>query len=328
MNHIAIHPEVDDALRLGRPVVALETAVVTTGLPRENLADAPGDSKWRGDHPMNLEIALLMQRLVRDWSAVPATVAVLDGVLHVGLEEEQLLRLAREVQEKVSVTGLAAVMADGGSAGTTVSATLAACRLTPEPIRVFATGGIGGVHRDWTTRLDVSADLRQMAVTPTCVVCAGAKSILDVSATLEALEALGVPVISYGADHFPLFQSLGTSALLTPRRMDDVATIARTCRLQWEHLAGGRAHGCGGGVLVAHPVPAEHAVDNDELANATQQAEQAAVAAGHSGAMRTPFLLSEVARLTHGRSLRANIALLANNAQLAGELACAIAGIE
>lgn len=306
-------------MQIGRPVVALETAVVTTGLPRQPLQVDSADAGWRSDQPMNLEIARLMQRLVRDWSAIPATVAVLDGVLHVGLDDDQLLRLAEEVTDKVSVTGLAAVMAGGQSAGTTVSSTLAACRLTPYPIRVFATGGIGGVHRGWTTMPDISADLRQIATTPACVVCAGAKSILDLPATVEALEALAVPVIGFGTDIFPQFQSLGDDSLRTPRRMDRASDIASACHLHWNTLK----HS--GGIVLAHPVQVAYAVDPQELETATVQAEKAAMQQGVSGAARTPFLLAEVARLTENRSLHANIALLGNNVRLAGELACALA---
>ncbi len=317
---VLIHPEVQQAIDLGRPVVALETAVTTTGLPRQPLKRPAGrPDGWRDDQPMNVEMGLLMQRIVRDWGAMPATVAVIDGTLHIGLEDEQLEHLALNVHEKVSVSGLAAVMADGCSAGTTVSATLAACRVTSSPIRVFATGGIGGVHLNWTQLPDVSADLREMAVTPTCVVCAGAKSILDVPATLEALEALGVPVLGYATDVMPQFQSLGSDALSVPRRTDTVAHVAKTCQLQWNAL------GRSSGVLLANPIPQTYAVREDELTAATQRAEREANDAGIGGAARTPHLLTEVARLTDGRSLHANIALLENNAALAGELAVALA---
>lgn len=320
---VVIHPEVEQAVQLQRPIVALESAVITTGLPREPLAKPLCRPEgWRDDQPMNLEVALMLQRLVRDWNAVPATVALIDGVLHIGLEEEQIRRLAEDVTEKASVSTLATLMARRASAGTTVSATLAACRLTPSPIQTFATGGIGGVHRQWASRPDISADLREIANTPTCVVCAGAKSVLDVPATVEALEALGVPLLGYATDYLPQFQSLGSASVPVSQRVDDVALIARTCVTQWQALRRGA------GVILANPVPSEFAVDASELEVATVQAEQSAVKSGVAGASRTPHVLREVAQLTEGRSLQANIALLASNAALAGELAVAIASFQ
>lgn len=317
MPRIAIHPEVTDALHRNAPLVALETAVVTTGLPPEPLPHWPAPNCNSGN-PVNLEIALHMQQLIRASGAVPATVALLDGVLHIGLDDSHLHRLASDVHDKVSVSGLAALMAEKRSAGTTVSATLAACRLTPKPIRVFATGGIGGVHRQWTKTPDISADLRQLAITPTCIVSAGAKSILDLPATLEALEALGVPLITYRTNRFPQFLSRGTAQLPSSHVMHDVATIARACALHWNQLK------CSSGLLLGNPVPEQYALSIDELEQVTQAAEQLATQKGITGAQRTPFLLSQVVKATNNRSLQANLALLANNAQLAAELACAI----
>jgi pseudouridine-5'-phosphate glycosidase len=321
--HLAIHPEVAQALQQGTAVVALETAVATAGLPREPLAEvacnAPG---WRTDQPMNLELSMLLERLVRQHGAIPATVAVLDGVLHIGLKDDQLERLAREVSGKVSVSSMAHTLATGASAGTTVAATLAACQLTPRPIRVFATGGIGGVHRHWTELPDVSADLRQLAISPTCVVCAGAKSILDLPATLEALEAMGVPVLGYRTDQFPQFQSSDSDALPVPRRIDDVQRMAELCRTHWDVL------GMHSGLLLAQLVEKSLAVDAAELEQANQMAEENAIAAGAVGERRTPYLLAEVARLTNGRSLQANLALLASNAILAAKLSVALSEMQ
>ena len=221
---------------------------------------------------------------------------------------------------KVAAGGLAGSIAAGDRAGTTVSATLVACRLArPAPIRVFATGGIGGVHRGWTTRPDISADLPELERTACCVVCAGSKAVLDVAATLELLETLRVPVLGYRTDFFPRFYAGGTAALPVPRRVEDVAAAARLCRLRWESLEQS------GGVLLTQPVAAEAAVDEAALEAVIEAAEQAAVRDGIHGAALTPYLLNAVATGTGGASLRANLALLAQNATLAAELAVAIA---
>jgi pseudouridine-5'-phosphate glycosidase len=310
---VRVHPEVADALAARRPVVALETAVLTTGLPRSAVASdwTGGLSGWRPDGPAHLESARLLARTVRDGGAVPAVIGVLDGVLGVGLEDEQIEALAADADAgKAAARDLAFVMAAGASAGTTVSATLAACRLAgPEPIRVFATGGIGGVHRSWTARPDVSADLAELARTPCCVVCTGAKSILDPVATLEALEALGVP-----------FFAEPDEALRLGRRLDDPAGIAAACRAHWQIL------GRPGGVLAAVPPPAGLAIDRAELEQATRDAESAAAEAGVTGPALTPFLLSTLAGRTAGRTLRANVELLRANAAAAASLAVALAG--
>jgi pseudouridylate synthase len=315
---IVIHSEVSDALRGGRPVVALETAVLTTGLPRSPFApagvDAPG---WNDERPANLETVLLMQRLVRQAGAVPALVGVLRGALHVGMDEDQIGALAGDERaDKASITSLAHAMASGASAGTTVSATLHACALPPlageglPPIRVLATGGIGGVHRDWQRAPDISADLGQIARTPTCIVCAGAKSILDLPATLEALQTLGVPVVGYRTDCFPLFHTRGSKSLALRQVVLEAREAAELCRVQW-HVLGRR-----GGVVLANPISEDAALDPVELSRAIFEAEERATAQGISGDARTPFLLEEVRRRTGGRSLLANIALLAANARL------------
>ena len=322
MNTIALHPEVDEALRARRPVVALETALLTHGLPREPLAarvQATGGSPegWNPDGPTNLETARAMQRAVRESGAVPAMIGVLKGTLHIGLDDAALAGLAADAEaRKASIGNLAHIMAGGQSAGTAVSATLAACMLAEAgPIRVFATGGIGGVHRGWTSRPDISADMLQLATTPVCVVCAGAKSILDLPATIEALETLGVPVVGYGTDRFPCFHARGDDRLRTPQRADDPRSVAAVCRLQWEIL------GLEAGILLANPLPPESALDRDELDEAVRQANAIADDRGVTGSDRTPFLLAELARLTGGRSLAANIALLVRNARLAGAVA-------
>lgn len=298
---------------------------MTHGLPRRPLAAGagalPGGAEgWDPQGPLTLETTRAMQRAVREEGAVPATIGVLGGTLHIGLDDGSLAELAAETAAgKASTANLAAVMARGQSAGTAVSATLAACALAEAgPIRVFATGGIGGVHAGWTQRPDVSADLLQLATTPTCVVCAGAKSILDLPATVEALETLGVPVVGYQTDLFPRFHAPGDERLKTQHRADDPPAVARLCRLQWEVLSADV------GVVLAHPIPPQFALDSQELDEAVAKANRAADDRAVTGAERTPFLLEELARLTNDRSLIANIALLLNNARLAAAVAVAL----
>jgi pseudouridine-5'-phosphate glycosidase len=317
---VTVHPEVEQALREGRAVVALESAVITHGLPREPMQTPPGDpTGWDANAPLHLETARAMQRAVRNAGAVPATVAVIDGELRIGLDDEDVQRLASDDQPvKASVVNLAHAMDSGATAGTTVSATIVACGL-PDigPIRFFATGGIGGIHAGWMERPDVSADLRQLATSRVCVVCAGAKSILDVPATVEALEALGVPVIGFGTEVFPLFHARGGDDLPVTQRLDDPAAVASVCRVHWQML---RSES---GILVANPIAAADALGAEELKRVVAEANRTADDAGVSGPGRTPFLLTELARLTDGRSLRANVALLLNNARLAGRIAVA-----
>lgn len=323
---IRVHPEVQDALERGAAVVALESAVITSGLPREPL---PGHSRLKSrigeasDGPVNLELARAMERTVRDVGAIPATIAVIEGDLCIGLEDDELVMLATEkCAGKASVADLAALMASRATAGVTVSATLHACAILqskfPNPksqIRCFATGGIGGVHRDWQRLPDISADLRQIARTPACVVCSGAKSILDLPATLEHLESLGVPVIGYRTSQFPRFFSAGDDSLRLTHRADDAREIATICRTHWSTL------GSASGMLLCNPPPEEFALPAGEIEAIIQSAEAAAEAQRIGGQARTPFLLAEIARLTRGRSLDANLALLLSNARIAAELA-------
>lgn len=330
---IIIHDEIKEALARGGPVVALESAVITSGLPREpvKLSSRLKIDGWRAEEPVNLELARAMERTVRSAGAVPATIAVLDGDLHIGLSGEELEQLARDARAgKASITDLAHALTPALSrrergkacAGTTVSATLAACRLThgadTTGIRVLATGGIGGVHRDWQTNPDISADLRAIATRPVCVVCSGAKSILDLPATLEMLEALGVSVLGYRTHAFPQFQTLGSDDLQVRLKVDDAKHAAAVCRAHWETL---RQQS---GILLANPVPQEFSLEADEMAQAIEAAERAARERRVTGPQRTPFLLGEIARLTNNRSLEANLALLINNARLAAEVAIAL----
>jgi pseudouridine-5'-phosphate glycosidase len=317
---VIVHPEVEQALREGRAVVALESAVITHGLPRAPMPNPPGDpARWDASAPLHVEAARAVQRAVRDGGAVPAMIAVIDGELRIGLDDEALERLAAEDRPvKASVVNLAYAMDARAIAGTTVSATIAACGLLElGSIRVFATGGIGGVHAGWNERPDVSADLRQLAVSRVCVVCAGAKSILDVPATVEALEALGVPIVGFGTEAFPLFYARDDRDLRVAQRVDDPAAVASLCRVHWQIL---RRES---GVLVANPIPKNDALGDDELRRAVGRANRIADDAGIAGPDRTPFLLTELARLTDGRSLRANVALLLNNARLAAAIAVA-----
>ncbi|MCZ6835118.1 MAG: pseudouridine-5'-phosphate glycosidase [Planctomycetota bacterium] len=317
MTAIKIRGEVSKAMRLGRPVVALESAVITSGLPHAPLERKPASvsDDWQENQPANLEVARLMERTVRAAGAIPATIALIDGVLHVGLDDDQLKALALDDKAgKISSSGLSIAMAKGLSGGTTVSATLAVCGRVG-PIRFFATGGVGGVHRDWQTLPDISGDLKQLAITQTCVVSAGAKSILDLPATLQWLESLNIPVIGFRTSNFPFFHHPGDDRLPVPYRCDTLNDIVRGCQAHWLDLASPT------GVLVANPIPTEFALDHGELEQAIERAEQTAHEQQITGAHLTPFLLEELSRLTGGLSVEANIALLESNAQLASELA-------
>ncbi len=329
---LRIHPEVLEASRSGQPVVALETAVLTHGLPREPMA-APtccssmlaGTRGWDATGPANLELARSMTAAVRKAGAIPATIGVLGGTVVVGLDDAELLRLGADRQAvKVSTRDLAVACALGQSGGTTVAGTLAAIDLAnaslPRPIRVFATGGIGGVHRGWTARPDVSNDLATLARVAACVVSAGAKSILDLEATIEVLDSLGVPVLGLGTEWFPRFLTAGAAPLRVQRAVPDAATAARICAVHWGPL------GQRGGVLLANPPPAAFAMPLEAM--------EATVAAGIADAARqgvqaaevTPYLLAHLARATGGRSVEANVAALLHNATVAADLARCLAG--
>jgi pseudouridine-5'-phosphate glycosidase len=294
-------PEVAVALRQGRPVVALESTVIAHGLPR----------------PLNIEVARSMEEIVRDNGAVPATLAVLDGMIHAGLSLEQLDRLGTSTDiAKASLRDLPLLLARGESGATTVSATAHIAALLG--IKVFATGGIGGVHRGWETSLDVSADLPALASSPVVVVCAGAKSVLDLPATLEWLETNGVPVLGYQTDTFPAFYTREADPLLpVDARVDTPEEVAEVYRLR-------RRLGFEGGVLLCRPVPEEHALDTAEVEYAVQAGLRDAGAQGIKGRAVTPFLLSALSRATEGRSLAANRSLLEHNAALAAAVARAI----
>lgn len=293
---LRLHPEVESALVSGRAVVALESTVITHGLPA----------------PTNLQAARRMEEMIREEGALPATIGLLEGTIHVGLSTPELEWLATEAPAvKVSRRDLGPALAAGASGGTTVAGTMIVAHAAG--IRVFATGGIGGVHRG--DRGDVSADLAELARTPVAVVCAGAKSILDLPRTLEWLETAGVPVIGWRTDEFPAFFSRG-SGLAVSARGDSATEIARMLTRHW---ALGLA-----GSLVAVPVPGEEAVEPDRVESALVEAEQAARDQSIDGAALTPFLLMQLAKLTGGATTRANVALLENNARAAASLAQAL----
>ncbi|MEY8830780.1 pseudouridine-5'-phosphate glycosidase [Sedimentitalea sp. XS_ASV28] len=294
--------EVQAARRQNRPIVALESTIITHGMP----------------HPQNVEVACQLEQDIRDGGATPATIAVIEGRLHVGLEPEQLAHLgqARGVA-KLSRADLAACLATGGTGATTVAATMIAARLAG--IEVFATGGIGGVHRGAEASFDISADLQELAQTPVTVVAAGAKAILDISKTLEVLETLGVPVIAVGQDAFPAFWS-ARSPFRAPLRMDEATPIARAHVMR-------RALGIPGGQLVANPIPAAAEIPAEELAPIIVSAQADAARHRIVGKAVTPYLLQRIYEQTEGRSLAANIALVRNNARLAARIAQAMGAI-
>jgi pseudouridine-5'-phosphate glycosidase len=292
-----VRPEIADALRTGRPVVALESTLIAHGLP------------W----PLNLETARAAEKSVRTEGAVPATIVVWRGRPTVGLDETQLEYLAHNLGvRKASRRDLAAAVAQGAYAATTVAATMFLAYRAG--IRVFATGGIGGVHHSdgW----DVSADLQELARTPVAVVCAGAKSILDLAATLEVLETLAVPVIGYRTDEFPAFY-LRDSGLFVGTRVNAPEEAAALLAAHWALD--------GAGVVLAQPLPPEVALDPKAYRAALAEAEDVAAAEEVSGPALTPFLLAKLAEITGGRTLTANQALIVNNAQLAARVARALA---
>lgn len=294
-----LSPEVETAKAEGQPIVALESTIITHGMP----------------YPQNVQTAKTVEQDVRDAGAVPATIAVIDGKLHTGLTGAQLDQLAQAKDvAKLSRADMAACMATGGTGATTVAATMIAAHFSG--IQVFATGGIGGVHKGAETSFDISADLQELAQTPVTVVAAGAKAILDLDKTYEVLETLGVPVIAFGQDVLPAFWS-ATSPLPAPLRMDDPAHIARAHQMR-------SALGLPGGQLVANPIPAEAQIPADVLAPIITQALAEADEQGIAAKAVTPFLLGRIFELTEGASLTANIALVRNNARLAARIASAL----
>jgi pseudouridine-5'-phosphate glycosidase len=278
-----------------QPVLAFESTVITHGLPR----------------PQNLELARAMERVARENGAKPATIAVLDGEIRIGLNGEELERLADEKNvRKISRRDFAAAMVRKECGGTTVAGTMFAAHRAG--INVFATGGIGGVHEVET--LDISTDLQALADTPMVVVCAGAKAILDLPATLEYLETVGVPVVGYGTDEFPAFYSR-SSGLGTSLRLDSPAEIVEFAKAHW-------GIGMSSAVLVCQPLSPEEELPREKVKPAIEQVRQEAREGHIHGQALTPFLLARLSELTNGASLKANLALLLNNARLGAQVAC------
>ena len=292
--HIELSTEITRALSMGAPIVALESTVITHGLP----------------HPQNLELARDMEKQVRETGATPATVALLDGKIRLGLSDEELVQLSEsESPLKVSHRDFATAIVKKANGGTTVAGTMLAAYMSN--IKVFATGGIGGVHKE--SSFDISTDLKALAETPMIVVCAGAKAILDLPATLEYLETMGVPVIGYKTDEFPAFYSR-ESGLNVSARLDSPKEIAEFAKAHW-------SLGLRSAVLVTNPVPETDSIPKSEMEPVIAKASAEAMEQGIHGQALTPFLLSRISELTKEKSLKTNLALLLNNARLAGEIA-------
>ena len=296
---IVYSQEVAAAKQRGAPIVALESTIITHGMP----------------DPGNIEMAESVEQIIRDQGAVPATIAVIHGTLHIGLEKDQLEALAQTTDAmKVSRADVAFAIAERRTGATTVAATMIAAARAG--IRVFATGGIGGVHKGAEETFDISADLTELAKTGVIVVCAGAKAILDIPKTLEVLETNGVPVVTFGSEEFPAFWSR-SSGLASPLSLNSPAAIANF-QVTREQL------GIDGGMLVANPVPEADEIPREEMEIYINRAISHAERDEVTGKAVTPYLLGDIFRLTDGRSLETNIALVRNNAQLAAEIAVAL----
>ena len=295
--YLDIAPEVAEALKNGKPVVALESTIISHGMP----------------YPKNVETAMLVEKTIRDNGAVPATIAIIGGRLKAGLSREEIEYLGKAGRDvaKASRRDLAAPVAAGRDGATTVTTTMIIAHMAG--IDIFATGGIGGVHRGAETTMDISADLEELGSTPVMVVCAGAKSILDLGLTLEYLETKGVPVIGYGTDELPAFYTR-QSGFGVDYRADSPAQLASMFRAQKEL-------GMKGGMLVTNPIPEEYAMDKAVIDAAIEQALRESVEQGIHGKETTPFLLARVVELTGGSSLESNIQLVLNNATLAAKTA-------
>jgi pseudouridylate synthase len=303
--YLDLSPEVAAALAAGKPVVALESTIISHGMP----------------YPQNVETAILVENTIRECGAVPATVAILGGRLKAGLDKSQIEILGKKGREvikasrrdipRIIASGFKGVKGEPLDGATTVAATMIVAELAG--IKIFATGGIGGVHRGAESTFDISADLEEFGKTSVCVICAGAKSILDLPKTLEYLETKGVPVIGFGTDELPAFYN-PHSGLKLEERADDPADIARRIKAKWEL-------GLAGGVVVTNPIPEKDAMDKATIDAAITKALAEAAKLGVKGKEVTPFLLAKVKELTGGDSLESNIALVLNNARLASKIA-------
>ena len=301
--YLDVAPEVSAALQQGKPVVALESTIISHGMP----------------YPKNVETALLVEQTIRANGAVPATIAVIGGRLKAGLSRDEIEYLGKTGRgvAKASRRDLPALVARGADGATTVATTMIIANMAG--IRIFATGGIGGVHRGAETTMDISADLEELAHTPVMVVCAGAKSILDLGLTLEYLETKGVPVIGYGTDELPAFYTR-RSGFGVDYRVDSPEELAAFYAAQ-------RGLDYPGGMLVTNPIPEEYAMDKDVIDAAIEQALASAKADGIHGKDTTPYLLAKVVELTGGESLESNIQLVLNNAAVAARTAACLAAL-
>lgn len=297
---LTIHPKVQEALQVGKAVVALESTIISHGMP----------------YPKNIETALAVEEVVRANGAVPATIAIFNGQCHVGLSKQELEYFGNANNVwKVSLRDMPYVISQQLYGATTVAATMRIAAMAG--IKIFVTGGIGGVHRGAENSMDISADLTEMAQTSVAVVSAGAKSILDIGLTLEYLETKGIPVVTYGQEEFPSFYSR-KSGFRSPLSLDSPKEIAQLLSTKWQL-------GLEGSVLIANPVPAEQEIAADEMEIHIQQALDAAAAQKITGKEVTPFLLKYIADHTNGESLEANIALIKHNAKVGAEIAVAYA---
>jgi len=296
-DYLDIAPEVATALAAGNPVVALESTIISHGMP----------------YPRNVETATAVEAVIRDGGATPATIAILDGQLKAGLSQDEIQHLGERGTEvvKCSRRDLPFIITRKQDGATTVAATMIIAAMAG--IRVFATGGIGGVHRGVEDTLDISADLEELAHTNVVVVCAGIKSILDIDRTLEFLETKGVPVVGYETDTLPAFYSRSSGAAVD-YRVDTAAEVATALRTKWDI-------GLNGGMVVAVPIPEQHALDGDEIDSDLDEAITEMQRQGITGKDTTPFLLASIAERTGGRSLEANIQLVLNNARVAAQVA-------
>jgi len=293
-----ISTEVQQALKTGHPIVALESTIISHGMP----------------FPQNLETALAVEKIIREESAVPATIAILNGRIKIGLSQHELEQFAKQTSQiKVSRRDLPLVISQKQSGGTTVAATMICAKLAG--IAVFVTGGIGGVHRESENTMDISADLMELAQTNVAVVCAGIKSILDIPRTLEYLETQGVPVIGYKTEEFPAFYT-PSSGSLVQSRLDTPEEIAHCMKIKWKL-------GLDGGIVIGNPVQEQDAMDASIIQQAISEALRDAAQKQIEGKNVTPFLLERINRLTMGESLKSNISLVCNNAHLGAKIAVA-----
>ena len=302
--YLDVAPEVREALAAGKPVVALESTIISHGMP----------------YPQNVETALNVERIVRENGAVPATIAILGGRLKAGLSKDEIEYLGKTgtAVTKVSRRDLPVVVSRGIDGATTVATTMIIAAMAG--IRVFATGGIGGVHRGAETTMDISADLEELAMTPVMVVCAGAKSILDLGLTLEYLETKGVPVIGYQTEELPAFYTR-TSGFKVDYRLDTPEELAAAFHVKGEA-------GLAGGMLVTNPIPEQYSMDPNEINGVIARAVEEARSLGIHGKETTPFLLAKIKDITGGDSLAANIQLVYNNAALAARTAAALSALD